>query len=168
MKIDQIERLTHRLQTAKRIELFGIGVSHVCADLLAIRLIWLGIQANSSNAPTLSYGLASTLSQSDLAIGISYSGVSEEMQAFLTTARDASAYTIAITTREKCPVASVADELLLLSSSGPWPVARGRICQTDTAYCLAQRMHRPVLASPSGLAMGSPDGTSYCRIFQNS
>lgn len=144
LRIDQIERLTQRLQTAKRIELFGIGVSHVCADLLAIRLIWLGIQANSSNAPTLSYGLASTLDQSDLAIGISYSGVSEETQAFLTTARDAGAYTIAITTREKCPVAAVADELLLLSSSGPWPEAGSARLMPPIVLlseCIAQCLH---------------------------
>lgn len=120
---DQIERVADRLRSATRVEAFGMGVSGVCADLLMHRLIWLGIPVHSSGSVNIAHGLAHALGNSNLAIGISYEGISEETVAFLRTARDSGAYTLAVTTREKSPLAEVAHEVLLLSSAGPWPEA---------------------------------------------
>ncbi|RWB63235.1 MAG: MurR/RpiR family transcriptional regulator [Mesorhizobium sp.] len=117
----QIERLTERLQSATRVEAFGMGVSAVCAELLSHRLIWLGIPMHSTGTVNIARGLAHGLDASAFAIGISYEGMSEETVAFLKTARDRGAYTLAITTRDKSAVSEVAHEVLLLSSAGPWP-----------------------------------------------
>jgi DNA-binding MurR/RpiR family transcriptional regulator len=119
----QIERMADRLRSAVRIEAFGMGISAVCADLLMHRLIWLGIPVHSSGSVNIAHGLAQGLDSSNFAIGISYEGISEETVAFLRTARDRGAHTLAITTREKSPLAEVAHEVLLLSSAGPWPEA---------------------------------------------
>ncbi|MEZ2127920.1 MULTISPECIES: MurR/RpiR family transcriptional regulator [unclassified Sinorhizobium] len=119
----QIGRVIERLRIARRVEIFGMGASSVCADLLTIRLIWLGLPVHSPGSASMSHGLARTLDASSLAIGISNSGVTEETKDFLEIARNAGAQTLAITTRADCPIAQTADEVLLLSSTGSWPEA---------------------------------------------
>ncbi|MHC2303347.1 DNA-binding MurR/RpiR family transcriptional regulator [Rhizobium mongolense] len=120
---EQIKGVTKRLRNATRVEAFGMGVSAICAELLTHRLIWLGIPIHSTGTVNIARGLAHGLDASNFAIGISYEGMSEETVAFLRMARDRGAHTLAITTREKSAITEVADEVLLLSSAGPWPEA---------------------------------------------
>lgn len=120
---EQIKGVTERLRRATRVEAFGMGVSAICAELLTHRLIWLGIPIHITGTVNIARGLAHGLDASSFAIGISYEGMSEETVAFLRTARDRGAHTLAITTREKSAITEVAHEVLLLSSAGPWPEA---------------------------------------------
>ncbi|WP_461513426.1 MurR/RpiR family transcriptional regulator [Rhizobium mongolense] len=39
----QICDLANRVRAARRVEVFGTGPSSICADILAMRLIWLGL-----------------------------------------------------------------------------------------------------------------------------
>lgn len=117
----QISGLANRVRAARRVELFGIGPSSACADILAIRLIWLGFPVHSSGSASMSHSLARRLDPSSLAIGVSSSGHSEETQNFLAIARKSGAYTIAVTTRADCPVAQAADEVILFTSAEDWP-----------------------------------------------
>ncbi len=117
----RVASLAKRLAAARRTEVFGIGVSAVCADLLANRLIWLGITAHVPRSGLVAKGLASTLDKGGLAIGISYSGVTEETVAFIDQARASGARTVAITTRGDSTLATAAHDCILLSKIGPWP-----------------------------------------------
>ncbi|WP_072597237.1 MurR/RpiR family transcriptional regulator [Sinorhizobium americanum] len=116
----QVKDLAKRVRTAQRIEVFGMGLSSACANILALRLIWLGFPVHSPSSAGISHGLARTLNSSSIAIGISSSGVTEETKEFLATARKTGAHTVAITTRVDCPVARHADELLQITSAGAW------------------------------------------------
>ncbi|MES0101415.1 MurR/RpiR family transcriptional regulator [Mesorhizobium sp. M0019] len=117
----QITGLANRVRAARRVEVFGAGPSSVCADILAMRLIWLGFPAHSSGSATMSHALARRLGSSGLALGVSSLGHTEETRAFLAIARKTGAYTIAITTRADCPIAQTADEAVLFTSAGAWP-----------------------------------------------
>ncbi|WP_107676178.1 MurR/RpiR family transcriptional regulator [Agrobacterium sp. LAD9] len=119
----QITGLAIRVRAARRIEVFGMGPSSVCADILAMRLIWLGFPVHSPSSASLSHGLARTLDNSSLAIGISSSGVTDETKDFLSIARKTGAHTMAITTRSDCPVAQNAEEVIVVTTAGAWPEA---------------------------------------------
>jgi DNA-binding MurR/RpiR family transcriptional regulator len=69
----------------------------------------------------MSHSLARTLDPASIAIGISSSGVTEETKDFLEIANKAGAQTVAITTRINCPIAQIADHVILVSSPGSWP-----------------------------------------------
>jgi len=116
----QVKNLANRVRTAGRIGVFGIGPSSVCADILAMRLTWLGFPAHSFSSASMSHGLARTLNSSSLAIGISSSGATEETKEFLAAAHSSGAHTVAITTRADCPIAQYADEIILFTSAGAW------------------------------------------------
>ncbi|MBA1142303.1 MurR/RpiR family transcriptional regulator [Mesorhizobium neociceri] len=119
----QINAFANRIRAARRVELFGTGPSSVCADILAMQLIRLGIPAHCSGSATVSHALSRGLGSSSLAIGISLRGYTVETTDFLAVARESGAYTIAITTRVDCPIAQAADEVVLFTSAGAWPQA---------------------------------------------
>lgn len=117
----QITHLSQRLRKAKRIEIYGMGNSSVCADIMTIRLIWFGLAVHSPSSVNMSHALARTLDESSIAIGISNSGVTEETRDFLELANHAGAHTLAITTRADCPIANTAKEVILFDSASTWP-----------------------------------------------
>ncbi|MCA1493668.1 MurR/RpiR family transcriptional regulator [Ensifer sp. NBAIM29] len=117
----QISDVANRIRVARRVEVFGSGPSSVCADLLAMRLIGLGLPAHSSASASMSHSLAGALDRSSLAIGVSSSGHTEETKNFLGIARKSGAYAIAITTHADCPVARTADDAILFTSAYGWP-----------------------------------------------
>ena len=119
----QVETIAERMLAARRVELYGVGVSMACADLLASRLLWLGIPIGTAKSDLIARGIAGTLGPESVAMGISYSGISAETVAFVETARDSGAYCIAVTTRTESTLARTAHDTLLLSQAGPWPEA---------------------------------------------
>lgn len=118
---DQMDRLVALMRDAVRIDTFGAGVSGVCAEVIAQRLMWLGLPVAVHGTATIARGVARSMTSQSLAIGISYSGVTEETVDFLNNAAHAGAATVAITTRADTPLARLAMETVLLSGAGPWP-----------------------------------------------
>nr|MCA0806060.1 SIS domain-containing protein [Rhizobium sp. T1473] len=110
------------MRAARRVEVFGTGPSSICADILATRLIWLGLPVHSSGSASMAHGLARALDPSSVAIGISLLGHNEETKNFLNIARKTGAYTIAISSRASGEVAEAADEVILFSPVGAWRV----------------------------------------------
>ena len=117
----QLDRVVQNLRRAGRVDTFGIGVSGICAQIVAQRLVWLGLPAVFHGTPTIALGLARAMSEHSLAIAISHSGITEETVGFLDNAAAAGAMTIAITTRQDTLLSRSAAETILLSAAGPWP-----------------------------------------------
>lgn len=117
----QIDDLARRIMVASECVIFGIGVSNLCSRLLATRLTWMGINAHTPDYIGMPSIKVRRYDARALAIGISYSGISEETKTFLDAAGMHGAHTVAVTTRANCPVAASAKEIVLLSQSGLWP-----------------------------------------------
>ena len=117
----QVEVIADKLTSARRIDVYGAGVSNVCADVIAHRLIWLRIPVHVARTANLARGAAATLMPGDVAIGISYSGVTDETVSFLQIARAQGAFCVAVTTRPDSTLAKAADQVVALSQAGPWP-----------------------------------------------
>ncbi len=64
---------------------------------------------------------AATLTKGDLAIAISYHGLSQETVTFLKEARRSGCHTVAITTDAASSLAQVAGHVIELSAFGAWP-----------------------------------------------
>ncbi|PZM12954.1 MurR/RpiR family transcriptional regulator [Rhizobium tubonense] len=121
MDLVEIKRLAVKLRVAQRVEIFGVGASSICAEIISHRLLWLGIRVHHILSPSIAYGIANTLDAEALAIGISYSGVTDETEKFLSAAKSSGADSIAITCRSDSLVALSAASTILLSVAGPWP-----------------------------------------------
>ena len=118
----QIEQIANRMRACRRIDVYGSGVSGICAEILTFRLLRLGLPAALSHSSGVAREVAGALGPHDVAIGISFSGVTEETLAFLKAGRTAGAHTIAVTTRENSKLARLADEAVMVSRAGPWPM----------------------------------------------
>ncbi|PZM12880.1 MurR/RpiR family transcriptional regulator [Rhizobium tubonense] len=121
MKLKQVLELATRLCRARRVVAYGVSVSGICAELFATRLAYQGIIVNVPRSGDLALASASSFTNDDVAIGISYNGLSEETVAFLERARDRGSYTFALTTQPASPLAKMAQVVLELSIFGAWP-----------------------------------------------
>lgn len=112
---EDLKRAALGLSKAVRIDLFGAGVSGIIADLLAYRLLRLGRHANSMRDAVLAHEIRSGLGSGTAAIAVSQSGETPDTVKFLKFARDAGAFTVAITCHAKSPLAKTADATLRMA-----------------------------------------------------
>lgn len=115
------------LAGAHRIDIYGAGVSGIIAELLAYRLLRLGVPAQAFRDGTLAHEVAGGLGADCVAIAVSESGLSDDAVKFLKSARVTGARTIAVTNRLKSPMASEADITLHTASIDPGLTAAGSI-----------------------------------------
>lgn len=118
---EQVAELAERLRRARRAVAYGISLSGVCAEVLAARLAYQGIIIHVPRSGELALASAATLAADDVAIGISYNGLSEETVAFLERARERGSRTYALTTQSASPLAKAANVVLELAVFGAWP-----------------------------------------------
>ncbi|NLY64950.1 MAG: MurR/RpiR family transcriptional regulator [Alcaligenaceae bacterium] len=98
---------------ARRIDIFGSGVSGIVAQLVAYRLMRLGLPAQAFQDPVLAHEVMTGVDKSCVALVISESGLTMETVEFLKIARSVNAKSIAVTGRVNSPVAKAADLVLL-------------------------------------------------------
>lgn len=98
---------------ARRIDIFGSGVSGIVAQLVAYRLMRLGLPAQAFQDPVLAHEVMTGVDKSCVALVISESGLTMETVEFLRIARSVNAKSIALTGRVNSPVANAADLVLL-------------------------------------------------------
>lgn len=113
--------LVRCLRQAPSVVAFGIGVSGICAELLAARLVFQKIMIHVPRSGVLARAAAMTLGEDDVAIGISYNGLSEDTVAMLEQARRRGSRTFAITTQPDSPLGHAAGACIEMSVFGPWP-----------------------------------------------
>ncbi len=108
-KVDVLEEIVERLNAAKRIVIFGTGGSlNVAKDALH-KFMKIGIMVHVYEDMDLQRMAASLLDERDVAIVISHSGSNLRTIRCLELAKEAGAYTVALTGLGKNPLAKEAD-----------------------------------------------------------
>jgi DNA-binding MurR/RpiR family transcriptional regulator len=82
-----VQRLASMLASARRIDVYGGGVSGIVAQYLTFRLLRIGLPVHAIVDPTLSAQLASGLGANTVAIAFSESGLTEDIVAALRRAK---------------------------------------------------------------------------------
>jgi glucosamine-6-phosphate deaminase len=117
LDITQLRSAIHALHMASRIDLYGVATSGVVAQDFFQKLIRIGKAAAVFMDPHLQLTSASSLTEKDVAIGISYSGETPETIHALQCAADQGAMTISITKFGSTTLSTIADIRLFTSSS---------------------------------------------------
>jgi DNA-binding MurR/RpiR family transcriptional regulator len=135
----ELDRAAAGLAQAMRIDLFGSGVSGMIADLFAYRLLRLGRHANSMRDAVLAHEISNGLGPGTAAIAVSQSGETPDTVKFLKFARDAGAFTLAITCHAKSPLAKAADATLRMARLKE-PTYGGPISDVPRAILIAEAL----------------------------
>jgi DNA-binding MurR/RpiR family transcriptional regulator len=136
---EDLERAARGLAGATRIDLFGSGVSGMIASLLGYRLLRLGCNANAMRDPVLAHEISGGLGANSAAIAVSQSGETPDTLKFLKFARDAGAFTLAITCFPKSPLAKTADVTLRMARLSE-PTYGGPISDVPRAIFLGEAL----------------------------
>lgn len=113
LNAEQLLAIAVHMVKARRISVFGSGISGLVSQLVSYRLMRLGLPAQAFQDPVLAHEVMTDVDKYCVALGISESGVTLDTVEFLKRARSAGAKTIAITGRVNSPVAQAADLVLL-------------------------------------------------------
>lgn len=112
----QLEASVEALIQAKKVAIFAVENSLSIAQDLATKLVYLGIDVNFYEDYYMQSLSANNLSKGDVAIGISYSGNSNNTVAMLKMAQQNHAVCIAITNFANSAIESYADHVLCTSN----------------------------------------------------
>lgn len=107
-----LDGVVEAIDAARHVDLYGFGASGLTAQDLQQKLTRIGIPAFCSVDIHLALVSAALRSPTDVAIGVSHSGLTTETSHALSAARDAGATTVAITNSPESPIAELADFVL--------------------------------------------------------
>lgn len=113
---EMIEVAARALASARRIDIYGAGYSFFTALDAKLKLTRVGLLADAYGDAHLQLMAAASLTERDVAIGISHSGSTKDVVDSLGAARRAGASTIAITNFSPSPLTKVSDVVLLTAS----------------------------------------------------
>jgi len=116
LDMNRLSQAIRLLCDAQRIDLYGVATSSVVALDFYQKLIRIGKNCTAFADPHMQITSASTLTDRDVAIAISYSGETEETISALSCAKDSGAATITLTSYGSNTLASMADIPLFVSS----------------------------------------------------
>ncbi|XCP86431.1 MurR/RpiR family transcriptional regulator [Roseburia hominis] len=117
---ENICRLVERLIDAERIFFFGVGASQIVAMMAANRFLRIVNKAYCYTDSHMQTMVASTMTQRDVAVVISYSGSTKDSILLAKLAKDSGAFVAGITRFAKSPLVSHADVVILCGSNeGP-------------------------------------------------
>lgn len=114
-ELESFRTVAQRLAVAPRVDIYGVGASGVVAQYFAYKLLRLGATVQAFTDMHLGAMSASNLGAGAVAIGVSSSGSTLDTLQALRTAKEAGAFTVAVTNRLKSPLAKVADRSLFAS-----------------------------------------------------
>ncbi|WP_028549875.1 MurR/RpiR family transcriptional regulator [Paenibacillus sp. UNC451MF] len=97
LDMKQLQKAIDALQSARQIDLYGVATSGLVAQDFYQKLVRIGKRAFAFSDPHMQITSASNLTNEDVAIGISYSGETEETIAALKCASENGATTISLT-----------------------------------------------------------------------
>ncbi|WP_282937807.1 MurR/RpiR family transcriptional regulator [Paenibacillus sp. RC67] len=97
LDMKQLQKAIDTLQSARQIDLYGVATSGLVAQDFYQKLVRIGKRAFAFSDPHMQITSASNLTSEDVAIGISYSGETEETIAALKCAAENGAKTISLT-----------------------------------------------------------------------
>lgn len=100
----------------RRLDIYGLGSSFLAATDLQLKLHRIGLTAFCWSDTHLALTSAAVLTDKDVAIAISHSGVTSETFQMMETAKKAGATIIAITNHPASPIGRLADHILVTSA----------------------------------------------------
>lgn len=115
VELRQLEKVALKLSKTRRIDIFGAGVSGIVAELFSYRLLRAGLNAHAIRDVTLAIEVASGLGSDAAVIAISESGVTATTLEFIRTGKATGAFSLAITSNERSPLARQADMVLSMA-----------------------------------------------------
>lgn len=115
LRVENLMQVVDRIHRATQVSIFGIGSSGSMAVAASHRFALLGIRCYAHTDPYDQVIAASTLSATDVAIGISHTGTSRITVDALRLADKQGAFTVAITNHANAPLARIAAVTLLTS-----------------------------------------------------
>ncbi|WP_208245833.1 MurR/RpiR family transcriptional regulator (plasmid) [Rhizobium sp. T1470] len=146
---ETLQKVAAALAASRRIDLYGAGMSGLTAELLAYRLLRVGLTAVAFRNANMAHEVANGLGPGCMAIGLSISGLSVDTVQFLKGARTAGAITVAITNPARSPLSEAADFTLQASGLHDRPIGgtltpmAGKIFVIESLMlALAQAMKR--------------------------
>ena len=113
LSFQTMETVANQLRGARGIYIFGVGSSGITAEEAKNKFMRIGLNVDALTNNHFMYMKATLLQPSDLAIGISHSGSSAETIKALRLAKEAGAYTVALTHNPKSTLCKYADAVLL-------------------------------------------------------
>lgn len=108
-----VDRVAEAIVSARRIELLGQGASSLTAHDLQQKLVRIGLSASHAADPHLALTAASLSTGDDVVIAFSHSGATAETLRTTGVARDAGAFTVAVTNEPDSPLIDAVDVVLL-------------------------------------------------------
>jgi DNA-binding MurR/RpiR family transcriptional regulator len=115
INFETVKIVAQNLIKANRIVIVGIGGSAGVAYILNDALGSLGIYSNYLNDRSVIQNMIPTLTKTDVIIGISHSGETEEIVSAVKTASEYGSVTIALTNFSPSPLADCSNHILLTS-----------------------------------------------------
>lgn len=112
----QLENAVKAIINASKVDIYGVGASAFTAGDAKYKFMRIGINCEYFSDTHMQCMSAVNLDKTCVAIGISFSGSTKDTVDSLTLAKEAKAYTIAITNYAKSPITKVADAVLLTSA----------------------------------------------------
>ena len=116
LKADSLTEACHKIASANKIVLFGLGNSASVATDASHKFLRAGLNAVAYSDNHMQVIAASHLCENDVAIGISHSGSSKDIVDALRLAKEHGATTIAITNNGKSPLLKYTDIPLFTSA----------------------------------------------------
>ena len=109
LKPGEFEKAFRAIARARTFLLFGAGASAYLASHVGLEFMRIGVPIRTFIDHFSQLHTAAQLREGDVALGISYSGVTESVIDVLTTAREGGARTVCLTNFDGTPITEVAD-----------------------------------------------------------
>ncbi|WP_213526418.1 MurR/RpiR family transcriptional regulator [Paenibacillus sp. J31TS4] len=116
LREEDLELAIEAMSGARRITIFGVGASAVIAEDFQQKLTRINRWCDAAYAFNSQATIAANLTERDVAFGISYSGLTEDIIQSLTIAKESGAKIVTLTKFGTNPVAELADIRLFTSS----------------------------------------------------
>ena len=113
----QLQQAVDLILQANKIVIIGIGHSKIIAVDMAIRLMWIGVNAIAEPDPTLAGITVAQLKENDVLIAISNSGRTREIISTVKIAHDVDAKIICLTSHPGSPLEKMSDVSLISVSA---------------------------------------------------
>ena len=136
---DVIHRVADRLRSATRVDVFGVGMSGLIAEMLSYRLLRAGCNAIALRDAVLAHEVSGGLNKKSAAIAVSQSGSTVETISFIRNARRAGSFGVAITCHPRSVLARAANETLIMAKLKE-PSFGGPITDVPRAVVVAEAL----------------------------
>lgn len=110
--ISELEKVIGLIQSAKRIQITGVGGSSLVAKDLAYKMMKIGYCVMNELDSHVQVTVAQSLGPDDIQIAISFSGILKEIKVAAEAAKNNGAKVIAITSLQDSPLRKLADHIL--------------------------------------------------------